>query len=199
MEKHDLEIEGLPEEGTSADETKLEQTKFDSSDSQPAYKKLLIHEQIEHLEAALQEAESKKDENWDKLLRAMAELENVKRRAERDVSSAHKYALNRFIEELIPVLDSLDQALLSCSDDFKSMREGIEMTQKMFMDKLQKFGVKILNPLNEMFDANLHEAMMMEPSSEAPVNSVLTVIQKGYKLHDRLIRPARVIVAQAPT
>src|ERR1700677_1006659 len=85
-----------------------------NTESAPAYKKLLAHEQVEHLETLLNETETKAQDSWNKLLRAMAELENVKRRAERDVSSAHKYALDRFVEQLIPVMDSLDQALLSC-------------------------------------------------------------------------------------
>lgn len=164
--------------------------------AEPAYKKLLAHEQVEHLEKELIESETKAQENWDKLLRAMAELENVKRRAERDVSSAHKYALDRFVDELIPVMDSLDQALLNCSEDLAAMREGISLTQKMFADVLKKFGVTILNPLDEPFDANKHEAMMMQESSSAAPNTVITVVQKGYALNDRLIRPARVIVAK---
>lgn len=164
--------------------------------TEPAYKKLLAHEQIEHLEKELSDSETKAQENWDKLLRAMAELENVKRRAERDVSSAHKYALDRFVDELIPVMDSLDQALLNCSEDLAAMREGISLTQKMFADVLKKFRVTILNPVGEPFDANRHEAMMMQESVSEKPNTVLTVIQKGYALNDRLIRPARVIVTK---
>lgn len=176
---------------------KSHETEHNDAQAEPAYKKLRAHEQIEFLEAELQKSEVKAQENWDKLLRAMAELENVKRRAERDVSSAHKYALERFAEELIPVMDSLDQALLSCGEDLKAMREGISLTQKMFASVLEKFGVKVLNPLGQPFDPNFHEAMMMQESNEVAPNSVLTVIQKGYLLHDRLIRPARVVVAKA--
>lgn len=167
------------------------------AEQEPAYKKLLAHEQVDFLEAELKKSEEKTQENWDKLLRAMAELENVKRRSERDVSSAHKYALDRFAEELIPVMDSLDQALLNCSDDLKAMREGITLTQKMFRSTLEKFGVKILDPVGQPFDPNFHEAMMMQETLDAKPNTVLNVIQKGYVLHDRLIRPARVVVAKA--
>ncbi len=171
-------------------------TEQESEKSEPDYKKLLAHEQVEHLEKVLNEAEAKTTEHWNKLLRAMAELENVKRRAERDVASAHKYALDRFVEQLIPIMDSLDQALLSCNEDAAAMREGIAMTQKMFADVLQKSGVKVLNPAGETFDPNLHEAMMLQESADAAPNTILTVIQKGYQLHDRLIRPARVVVAK---
>lgn len=174
-----------------------EKAEATAQQEQAAYKKLLVHEQVEFLENELKKTEAKVQENWDKLLRAMAELENVKRRAERDVSSAHKYALDRFAEELIPVMDSLDQALLNCSEDVAAMREGIVLTQKMFQGVLEKFGVKVLDPAGENFDPNFHEAMMMQATEEASPNTVLTVIQKGYLLHDRLIRPARVVVAKA--
>jgi len=164
---------------------------------QPAYKKLLAHEQVEHLEGLLNASEIKAQENWDKLLRAMAELDNVKRRAERDVAAAHKYALDRFAEDLIPVLDSLEQATLSASDEsHKAMREGLELTMSMFTKVLEKFGIVVLNPVGEVFDPNNHEAMMMQPSSDVKPNTVLTVIQKGYRLNDRIIRPARVVVSQ---
>ncbi len=165
---------------------------------QPEYKKLLAHEQIEFLEKEWADSQAKASENWDKLLRAMAELENVKRRAERDVSNAHKYALDRFIDTLLPVADSLEQALLNCKEgaDHESMRAGLEMTLNMFVQGLGKFGVKRIDPMGETFDPNLHEAMMMQDSAEHPHNTVISVMQKGYVLHDRLIRPARVIVSK---
>jgi molecular chaperone GrpE len=150
---------------------------------------------IESLQTALAAAESKATDHWDKLLRAVAELENVKRRAEKDVVDAHRYALNRFVDDLIPIVDSLEQALLNCKET-EAMKGGIELTLKMFLTSLQKFGVKILDPTGETFDPNFHEAMMMQETTEAPHNTVLTVVQKGYSLHDRIIRPARVIVAK---
>lgn len=160
--------------------------------------KLLAHERILELETALKAAQEKAEENWDKLLRSVAELENVKRRAEKDISDAHRYALNRFIDDLIPIVDSLEQALLNCTEgaSHEAMRNGIELTLKMFVNSLEKFGVKLLNPMGEPFDPNLHEAMMMQESKEAAPNTVLVVVQKGYRVHDRLIRPARVIVAK---
>ncbi len=165
-------------------------------DSEPS--KLLAHEQIAELETALKASQEKAEENWDKLLRSVAELENVKRRAEKDIADAHRYALNRFIDDLIPIVDSLEQAVLSCAEgaSHEAMRSGLELTLKMFMSSLEKFGVKLLNPMGEPFDPNLHEAMMMQESKDAAPNTVLVVVQKGYRVYDRLIRPARVVVAK---
>jgi molecular chaperone GrpE len=170
----------------------------ENNTAEPEYKKLLAHEQIEFLEKEWAAAQAKATENWDKLLRAMAEMENIKRRAERDVSSAHKYALDRFIDMLLPVADSLEQALLNCKEgaDHDTMRAGLEMTLNMFIQGLSKFGVKVIDPAGQTFDPNLHEAMMMQESSDHPNNTVISVMQKGYILHDRLVRPARVIVSK---
>lgn len=190
--KHQHQEDPQAKSQAEADQVESEQTE------QPAYKKLLAHEQVEHLEKLLNVSEAKAQENWDKLLRAMAELDNVKRRAERDVSAAHKYALDRFAEDLIPVLDSLEQAVLSTNhESHQAMKEGLELTLSMFTKVLEKFGIVVLNPLGETFDPNNHEAMMLQPSNDVKPNTVLTVIQKGYRLNDRIIRPARVIVAQA--
>ena len=170
----------------------------DVATSEPEYKKLLAHEQIEFLEKEWNASQQKATENWDKLLRAMAELENIKRRAERDVANAHKYALDRFIDTLLPVADSLEQALLNCKEgaDYEALRAGLEMTLNMFVQGLSKFGVKLLDPVGQPFDPNLHEAMMQQDSADYPNNTVITVMQKGYLLHDRLVRPARVIVSK---
>lgn len=135
----------------------------------------------------------------DQLLRTHAQMENLKRRAERDVSHAHKYAVEKLLKELLPIVDSLEQALElgdSTNDALKAMHEGVELTLKMFIATLEKFGVKQMNPLHEKFDPNKHEAMTMAPSEEHDVNTVITVVQKGYIMHDRVVRPARVIVAK---
>ncbi len=164
----------------------------------PEYKKLTAKEQIEFLEKEWEVSQQKASENWDKLLRAMAELENIKRRAERDVTNAHKYALERFVDALLPVADSLEQALINCNTgaDHETLRAGLEMTLQLLMQGMAKFGVKLVNPIGEPFDPHLHEAMMMQESAEHPHNSVIAVMQKGYLLHDRLVRPARVIVCK---
>lgn len=162
---------------------------------------LRAHEQIEALQKEVTSEKVRADENWDKLLRSVAELENVKRRAEKDVASAHKYALERFIDQLIPVLDSLEHALANFNDSHSvgSMREGIVLTIKMFNEVLAKFGVVELNPVDAPFNPQIHEAMSMQEVTDKPDNTVLVVLQKGYQLNDRVIRPARVIVAKNPS
>lgn len=143
--------------------------------------------------AALQ---AKVDENWDKYVRAAAELENVRKRASRDVENAHKFALERFATDLLAVTDSLEMALAADEDaTVESFRQGTEATLKLLSTIMQRFGVEELDPLGEPFDPNLHEAMTMQPSETAEPGSVLNVFQKGYTLNGRLLRPARVVVA----
>jgi molecular chaperone GrpE len=145
------------------------------------------------LVAALQ---AKADENWEKYVRAAAELENVRKRASRDVENAHKFALERFATDLLAVSDSLEMALAADEDaSAESFRQGTEATLKLLSTIMQRFGVEEVDPLGEPFDPNLHEAMTMQPSATAEPGSVLTVFQKGYTLNGRLLRPARVVVA----
>jgi len=157
----------------------------------------LDHPSYIALEEKLTLAEQQVHENWDKSVRALAELDNVRRRAERDVANAHRYSLEKFAEALLPVTDSLEQALqLADKEANATMHEGLELTMKLFVDVLDKFGVKQLDPTGETFDPQQHEAMAMQESADAAPNTVLMVFQKGYKLNDRVIRPARVIVAK---
>jgi len=147
----------------------------------------------ETVEAALQ---AKADENWQKYLRAAAELENVRKRAARDVENAHKFALERLAVELLAVRDSLEMGLAAGDDaDVESLRQGKEATLKQLVTIMERFGVEELDPQGEPFDPGLHEAMTMQPSADLEPGSVLTVIQKGYALNGRLLRPARVVVA----
>lgn len=157
----------------------------------------LEHPSYSDLEAQLTQAEQKAHEHWEKSVRALAELDNVRRRAERDVSHAHRYGLEKFVNALLPVVDSLEQALqLARQAEDSAMLEGLELTMKLFLDVLQKHEVEQVDPQGLPFDPTLHEAMSMQVSDEVPANAVLTVFQKGYKLHDRVIRPARVIVSK---
>jgi molecular chaperone GrpE len=161
---------------------------------------LLFADQIEKLKSELDVAKAKADENWDKALRAVAEIENTKRRAEKDVSNAHKYAIDRFAESLLPVVDSLEKALevkAEGSDAIKAMHDGIELTMKMLLATLQKYGVEQIDPLGQNFDPSLHEAMTMQEVPGTEPNKVLTVFQKGYLLNGRLVRPARVVVSKS--
>jgi molecular chaperone GrpE len=158
----------------------------------------LDHPSYIALEEKLTLAEQQVHENWEKSVRALAELDNVRRRAERDVSNAHLYGSEKMIKGLLPVMDSLEQALqLADKDANAGMHEGLELTMKLFLDVLEKQGVKQLSPLGEIFNPEEHEAMSMQISAEHPANTILVVFQKGYKLNERVIRPARVIVAKA--
>ncbi|MBN3563999.1 nucleotide exchange factor GrpE [Aliamphritea spongicola] len=135
----------------------------------------------------------------DQELRTQADMQNVRRRAEMDVEKAHKFALEKFTNELLPVMDSLERAIeASQSDDeaVKALREGVEMTLNMFVSGLEKFKVEQVNPVGDAFNPELHQAMSMVPNPEVPANHVMAVMQKGYTLHGRLIRPAMVIVSQ---
>ena len=151
----------------------------------------------EELETALTKAEQKLQENWELALRARAELENVQRRTQREIEQAHKYGLEKFLRDLIPIVDSLQQGLDNAPEG-DPMRAGIVLTLKMFTDLFNKFTITVIDPKGQTFDPTHHEAIAMQEDANAAPNSVLVVMQKGYQLHDRLIRPARVVVAKAP-
>ncbi|WP_341503324.1 nucleotide exchange factor GrpE [Gallaecimonas sp. GXIMD4217] len=135
----------------------------------------------------------------EEMLRARAEVENIRRRAAQDVEKAHKFALEKFAADLLPVIDSLERALeLSSKEDEagKAMVEGLELTLKSFLDTVQKYGVEQIDPAGQPFNPELHQAMAMQPSEEHPANTVIAVMQKGYSLNGRLVRPAMVMVSQ---
>ncbi len=138
------------------------------------------------------------DENGrlkDQLLRTVAEMENVRRRAAEDVSKAHKFAIEKFAESLVPVQDSLEKALQDQSGDINTLREGVDLTFKQLVQALEKGGVVAVDPKGEKFDPHFHQAISMIPSDQAS-GTVVEVLQKGFKISDRVIRPALVIVAQ---
>ena len=144
------------------------------------------------------ELKAKAEEHWDRYLRTAAELENVRKRAVRDVENARKFALENFGRDLLDVRDSLEMGLAAAGNaDADALREGSEATLKLLETVMERFGVEQIDPHGEPFDPELHEAMTMQPSADAEPNSVLTVIQKGYSLNGRLLRPARVVVAAA--
>ena len=147
-------------------------------------------------EEALEALRAKADENWDRYLRAVAELDNVRKRAARDVENAHKFALERISKELLAVRDTLEMGLASVEGaSIESLIEGKEATLKLLTTVLQQFGIEEVDPAGEPFDPELHAAISMQPSDTAEPGSVLTVVQKGYTLNGRLLRPAMVIVA----
>ena len=153
----------------------------------------------EDLNEALAEARRAAQENLDRALRAQAELENVRRRVERDLRNAHKFALERFVSELLPVKDSLELGLSASTEkgaSVESIAEGAELTLRMLEQAMEKFGVTAVDPAGEPFNPEFHQAMTVQESDTSESGTVLTVVQKGYLLNERLVRPAMVIVAK---
>ncbi len=148
------------------------------------------------LAALLKAAELKAAENHDAWLRSKADVENTRKRAQTDVANAHKYAIDKFSTEIIPVMDSLDAALTVENATVENYKNGMELTQKQLNAVFEKFNIKVINPEGEKFDPHLHQAMCTVDSDIAP-NTVVQVMQKGYTLHDRVIRPAMVSVSKA--
>lgn len=151
------------------------------------------------IEAMLKDAQTEAAKHKDLALRLQADMENLRRRTRLDLEEAHKFALKKFVEALIPAMDSMEMGMDAASKEdasVESIREGVEMTFKQMLDVLGEFNVERLDPKGEKFDPKEHEAMTMIPSPEHESQTIVDVIQKGYKLNERLVRPARVIVAQ---
>lgn len=147
-------------------------------------------------EPSVDDLQAKVDENWDRYLRTAAELENVRKRATRDVESAHKFALERFGKEMLAVKDSLEMGMAAADNaSVESLLEGSTATLKLLANALQQFGIEEVDPAGEPFDPEYHEAISMQPSDSVEPGSVVSVVQKGYSLNGRLLRPAMVIVA----
>ncbi len=155
---------------------------------------------VDDLQKQLAKAESKAAENWDKVLRIQAEMDNLKRRTQKDLDSAHKYGLEKFAKELLSVIDSLElgiQAATSDDPEVLKLKEGSDLTIKQFEAVFAKFNIEAIDPLGQPFNPEFHQAMTMVPAEDAEPNTVINVFQKGYVLNGRLIRPAMVVVAQA--
>ena len=179
--------------------TKKKEQKTQKSASNKAKEELEDNSKIEDLESQLQEAQQSAKDNWDKLLRSQAEMENLKRRTTKDLENAHKFALDGFVKALLEVSDSLTMGIKSAKDEkatIETTTEGLELTIKVFNSTLEKFGVESINPVDEKFDPELHEAVTMVPMPDKKSNTVLEVIQTGFTLNGRLVRPALVIVVQ---
>lgn len=146
----------------------------------------------------LAEAKAEVADLKDQMLRVQAEAQNVRRRAEQDVEKAHKFGQEKLSRELLTVLDNLERALEAtpADDATKALREGVEMTQQGFIATLAKFNVEAIDPQGEAFNPDLHQAMAMQDNAEFPANTVMAVMQKGYSLHGRLLRPAMVMVSK---
>ena len=153
----------------------------------------------EPLEQQLEKAQETIKDYWDQMMRLRAEIENNRKRAQRDVENAHKYALRNFVEELLPIVDSMEMGQSAASADnatLESIREGAALTMNMFMQVLEKNGLELIDPLGEKFDPEKHQAISMIEAEGAESNAVIEVMQKGYSLNDRLVRPAMVVVAR---
>lgn len=170
----------------------------------PKQEKQLPHPSYEELEAQLLATEKQLDDSKGQLAKLeeqkiyqLAEMDNIQRRTKRDIENAYKFSLERFIKELLPVKDSLETALAHAKSEEKDAAlSGIQLTLKQLQNLLEKNGVKSIEPAGQPFDSHFHEAMLAEESDQAP-NTIIRVLQKGYLLHERLMRPALVVVAKA--
>jgi molecular chaperone GrpE len=149
------------------------------------------------LEAQLESAQAKATENWEQYLRAKAEMDNLRRRNSKDVENAHKFGTEKFATELLPVLDSMMMGLATENASAETLREGMELTLNMLEKMMEKLGIEEIDPINEKFDPEKHQAMSMQPNAEVEPNTVIAVMQKGYSLNDRLLRPAMVMVSKS--
>ncbi|MFT7049261.1 MAG: molecular chaperone GrpE [Halioglobus sp.] len=175
----DTEIQASLEDGAEGDE----------GDSEPTLEDVIAQLQVDAADAK------------DASLRAQADAQNVKRRAEQDVEKARKFALEQFSKELLPVMDNLERALEAAPENEELVRpiaEGVELTLKSFVEAMKKFKIEVVDPLGEPFDPQFHQAISMVDNAEVEPNTVTLVMQKGYMLNDRLLRPAMVMVSKAP-
>ncbi|MFC4699729.1 nucleotide exchange factor GrpE [Glaciecola siphonariae] len=156
--------------------------------------------QIQALEEELAKAQATIEEQKDGVLRARADIENARRRAEQEIDKARKFALEKFASELLPVIDNLERAMQSANgadESIKPLLDGVDLTLKSFISTIEKFGLEIVDPQGESFNPDHHQAMSMQESDEVAPNTVLAVMQKGYLLNGRLLRPAMVMVSRA--
>lgn len=188
-------VEAYKEADTTLDELPV------SADGASAESEAQTEERsIAELSAALDAARAEIEDSRDQVLRARAELENLRRRHAQELEKAHKFALDGFVRELLQVRDSLElgcNAAQEASADVDKLREGTELTLKLLGDVMEKFGVGVVDPVDQPFDPEFHQAMSMQPREDVPPNTVVLVIQKGYTLNGRLVRPALVMVSQA--
>ena len=160
----------------------------------------LTEDHVPDLQVKLEEALAKADDYYDQLLRNKAELDNVRKRSQRELENAHKYAVEKFVNALLPVIDGIEMGKQAAETitDVKQLKEGIDMSLTMFQSLLEKFEIESINPEGDNFDPEFHQAMSIQESADVPPNSVMAVMQKGYTIAGRLLRPAMVMVSKAP-
>jgi len=193
MEKdqHAAEVASTAEQSGSAEEVSASEEEASQ-----------VSQEISHEELSLmlEDARGKADDHWDQLVRVRAELDNSRKRQTRELENAHKFALERFVNELLPVRDSMELGLNAAKEEgagVNKLVEGTELTLKLFSDVMERFEVVQINPEGEPFDPELHQAISMQPRGDVPPNTGVVVVQKGYTLNDRLVRPAMVMVSHA--
>lgn len=169
---------------------------MDQNEAAPQQEQAAQAEVMPSLEESLKQAELKAQEHYDAWMYAKAEGENIRRRAQEDISKAQKFAVERFSNELLAVMDSLQAGLAVQTENVEGFKSGMELTLKQLTSAFEKFSIKEVNPVGEKFDAHKHQAIGMVESEQEP-NTVVSVMQKGYTLHDRILRPALVMVAKA--
>lgn len=161
----------------------------------------LSHLSYEELLQKVNEAEQAANQHWERILRMQADVENIQRRNERDVANAHKYAIDKFVAELLPIIDSLELCTTTVPKNLQesasSIIDGVQMTLKMFYAAMEKFGVKQVNPVGQPFNPEFEQAISTQLDASVKPNTVLSVLQKGYTLNNRLVRPALVVVSKA--
>ncbi len=197
----DDDMMGEPEKEAEQDSSQKDAQKKETKAASEEHKELDLTSR-QDLEEELNKMEKLVDEYKEKYLHAKAETDTVRRRSYEQIDKEKKYAVSKLLEELIPILDSFTQSVATVQDTdhemVTSMREGMVLTLQMLLKALAKFGVKEINPGdNELFNPTFHEVMMAQENNSVAPNTILSVLQKGYQLHDRVIRPARVIVARA--
>ncbi len=188
-------------EAETSDETEVVVVKEKEADAGSEEPEIEVEVTIESLQAQLQKASEEVEGFKDAALRAQAEMENVRRRSAKDLENAHKYGLERFVNNLLPVIDSLEKAIESAAQAEqeganKAVIEGVGLCHKMLVDVLIKEGVVVVDPMGEPFDPKVHQAMSVVENPDVEPNSVVAVVQKGYTLNERLVRAAMVMVSK---
>jgi len=170
-----------------------------ASDALPDDPQAALQAEIERLASELAAAQAKAQENWDTYLRSLAETDNVRKRAQREVESAQRFAVERFAGDLLDVRDSLELGIAAGAGvDAGKLVEGMDATLRLLNKAFEKAGIAVIDPAGQPFNPEFHEAMVTQPTAEQPPGTVLAVVQKGYSLNGRLLRPARVVIARAP-
>ena len=179
----------------------MSEDRQDEQEQKPATEELLSHESYEELMKKLNEAEEKANDYWDRILRMKAESENIRKRMQRDIEETRKFGIKDFVEAIIPIVDSLELSINNVPNDkttsTESVLEGVKLTLKMFYSAMEKFGIKQINPISEDFNPEVAQAISMQVDQSVKPGTVISVLQKGYSLNERLIRPALVIVSKS--